>query len=153
MRIVPLIALAAATFAPHAAAHGDLPHKDWCDGGTATFIAEFKLSAKDIAGSAARSSTEECPEANTARSTDRPGAGPKILTCGQFDPPYSQARTAGQRHCSRYALPTQGSSPDYGTTAAIARGPASYVDARHHEIYRVDDGLHGECVICLPPGT
>ena len=144
MRIVLTIALAGVAFAPPAPAHGDLPHADWCVAGTVAHVAEFKLSAQDIARSAMAST------GTGTFGSARIGAG--LAHCGQFDPPYTQARTAGLRVCDSYSLATYGATADVGMTTAIVRGPASYLDERHHEIYRVEDGLHVECVICLPPG-
>jgi hypothetical protein len=41
-------------------------------------------------------------------------------------------------------------SPQNSLAVPFIIGPESYNDKRHHEMYRLEDGLEGSCAVCVP---
>ncbi|HJU39983.1 MAG TPA: hypothetical protein VJ724_10455 [Tahibacter sp.] len=138
---IPLIAATAALAAGTVSAHNDLPREDWCSAGTVVHVADFRLDAKQIVAGCTGHDDPKNPRRGAKR------AGPMPSHCGQFDPPYDNARIVAGTHCAGYGLPSP--DIDFGTTAAIVTGPDTYLSPAHHEIYRLRDGVWGMCAICL----
>lgn len=137
-----------ASFAFPALAHDTLPVK-WCPVGTqASISTTFSFTAEQLAA---------YREQQLAAGGEVLGSDCEPLkTCGIIDEWY-WANQLAQDTCSGEAL-KRGTPPENAPMPFVSL-PASFNlqtdDDRnkildHHDLYRFKDGLHGQCVVCLP---
>lgn len=118
-----------------AIAHSELPTDTWCANGRPVPVADFAIYPETLID-ARRGEQGQCT------------AGKGLAKeCGQFDDDYGTSRRLAMHVCSAYAA-RQAGPGDVGSTIYVARQPASFLDAEHHRIYRVEQGLSGICVRC-----
>jgi hypothetical protein len=68
-------------------------------------------------------------------------------TCGQFDDDYKTARALALSQCSSYIGPGT-AYPANTVVIPIFSGPETFLDPNHHQLYKSEDGVAGECVVC-----
>lgn len=126
--LTPLMLLVSGT----CLAHGELPTAGWCEGGRISVVATVNLS-----GPALKETRDRCP---------KPGQGPVLKECGQFDDDYAFARGAAMTQCQTHAW--QNPIGDLGTVLFVPEGPGTFLADDHHAQFMNVHGVWGSCVRC-----
>jgi hypothetical protein len=118
-----------------AAAHSELPHEQWCTDGVPTEVGSFELAPAGLVRDR-EDGRDQCPASSTA-----------AKDCGQFMDDYEDVGERAKSMCTGLhgRRPASG---DIGSTIAVARWPATFLDPAHHRLYRSEHGLRGICVRC-----
>jgi len=137
MRSLPLfVSFVLAVAASSAQAHDPRPI-GWClDPGTVEVeVGKFAFSAAYLRAYHQRqppSDPDSCPAGGDGRVV--------VKTCGIVDDHWHSASKAAAEECARI---------DARSIVDVDQ-PWSYNDLSHHQLYRVDQGLAGRCLRCLP---
>lgn len=117
-------------------AHNTLP-EDWCPSGTAVkVVSEFSFSASQL--EAYRSIQDARPRGEGSC----PTAG--LRTCGIIDDWFTAySLTSGV--CAGTGLRLD----EPNKTVAFVLSPDSFNAREHHELYGLEEGVHGVCVTCV----
>ena len=159
------IALLLFTAAGPALAHNELPTVAACGGQKPVYLGTFNYAEKGLRD------YKVClrREAGNLWLRDAGGGGnqPPVCrvnaiqitmvacpaqVCGEFDDDYRTARALALAACTAYV----GAGTDYpegGLVVPVFDGPATFLDANHHAIYDLADGVSGVCALCLDEGA
>lgn len=136
MRTLPLLVSFVLAIAASAAQAHDPRPIGWCldPGTTEQEVAKFELSPAYLKAYHQRqppSDPDSCPAGSGQLGTK---------TCGIVDDHWHSASKAAAEECARLAP---------RSIVEVTR-PWSYNDLSHHQFYRVDEGLAGRCLRCVP---
>ncbi len=153
------IALLLLAAAGPALAHGQLPTPTACSGQQAfhlgafgyaeTGLREYRICLRreannpQLRGSGGSGQPPVC----RVNSISIPMVTCPAKTCGEFDDDYRVARALALATCTAYANAST-EFPDGGLVVPIFDGPASFLDADHHQVYELSDGISGVCALC-----
>lgn len=153
VRIAAALALLLAS--PLVLSHDTLPNVNWCMDGTAVSIGDIAFGGGDT------KSYRQClireairPIGHCRLSTTVVATRPcPAQTCGEFDDDYRAARQLAQNYCN--GLVADPASPYFGMqTVPVFSGPSALTDnAAHHLTYEVNDGVYGDCMVCITHET
>lgn len=130
--LLALLPLACVLAPPQAQAHETIP-ADWCTApGEQTVVVE-ELAFDEAALLDLQKVFGLHLHASPASDADKCGIVDRWILVNQILGMYCQAQSPGQ------------------STLPVVSGPDSYFDKRHHELYRLADGVKGACLVCLPP--
>lgn len=135
-RVASLIIVLSSLLYGSAFAHNTLP-EDWCPSGTAVkVVSEFSFSASQL--EAYRSIQDARPSGEGSCTT----AG--LRTCGIIDDWFTAySLTSGV--CAGTGLRLD--EPD--KTVAFVLSPDSFNAQEHHDLYGLEQGVHGVCITCV----
>lgn len=152
--IVLLLAAAGPAFG-----HNELPSLTACSGHRPVYLGAFHYSERNLREYQAclrrdegspprpRSGGDGQPPVCRVNSVPIVTVECPAETCGEFDDDYRTARSLALAVCTSYV----GAGTDYpegSLVVPIFSGPSSFLDADHHLIYDLSDGLSGTCALC-----
>lgn len=75
---------------------------------------------------------------------DKKALSSLVQRCGEVDKDHwHQANAAIQYHCAVEV------DQSFGKAVPFISGPQDFLDKRHHDTYRIDQGLVGVCAVCV----